>query len=149
MSEEEKLAMERDEDDRKKAALNVSKAHLTAMMRSTGASAGPEADISGQKIERRSRRVLRSSGEQLPQDNGRNSSHYQKQQPDTFQAPPASNSRFSMPPQKPASHNSVMSQPPIVRSATGSQAAFNRPPPSHQASIVSTQSRREIRTGGF
>jgi hypothetical protein len=39
MSEDEKVALEREEEDRKKQALNTSKAHLTAMMRTAASQA--------------------------------------------------------------------------------------------------------------
>ena len=59
MSDEEKLAVERDEEERKKTLTNFSKAHLTEMMRSTGAS-GTQSDIGAPKIDRRSQRVSKN-----------------------------------------------------------------------------------------
>ncbi len=56
MSEEEKMAVERDEEERKKAILGTSKAHLTQMLRTSGltSSGDPAADINNPHIDRRS-----------------------------------------------------------------------------------------------
>ncbi len=63
MTEEEKMAVERDEEERKKAILGTSKAHLTQMLRTSGltASGEPVADINNPNIDRRSQRVRRAT----------------------------------------------------------------------------------------
>jgi len=65
MTEEEKMAVERDEEERKKAILNTSKAHLTHMLTTTGFNdrGEPIADINGMQIDRRSQRVRRATVE--------------------------------------------------------------------------------------
>jgi hypothetical protein len=56
MTEEEKLAVERDEEERKKAILNTSKAHLTNMLMTSGFNEKgvPIADINPGQLDRRS-----------------------------------------------------------------------------------------------
>ena len=63
MSEEERLAVERDEEERKKAILNTSKAHLTQMLNTSGFNERGEliADIHGMQVDRRSQRVRRGT----------------------------------------------------------------------------------------
>jgi hypothetical protein len=63
MTDEEKLAVERDEEERKKAILNTSKVHLTSMLTSSGFNERGEAiaDISGLNVDRRSQRVRRAT----------------------------------------------------------------------------------------
>lgn len=63
MSEEEKMAVERDEEERKKAILNTSKAHLTNMLLTTGFNerGEPIADINPANVDRRSQRVRRAT----------------------------------------------------------------------------------------
>lgn len=56
MSEEEKLAVERDEEDRKKALTNFSKTNIINRMKETNASLG-EQELSGMQVDRRSKRV--------------------------------------------------------------------------------------------
>ncbi len=63
MTDEEKLAVERDEEERKKAILNTSKVHLTSMLTSSGFNERGEAiaDINGLNVDRRSQRVRRAT----------------------------------------------------------------------------------------
>lgn len=63
MSEEEKLAVIRDEEDRRKAITNQSKAHLTQMLKDTAASAGAAAELNAMSVERRSQRVRRATAD--------------------------------------------------------------------------------------
>lgn len=65
MTDEEKAAVERDEEERKKAILNTSKAHLTHMLTTSGFNDRGQhiADIHGMQIDRRSQRVRRATVE--------------------------------------------------------------------------------------
>ena len=67
MTEEEKLIVERDEEERKKTQTNYSKAHIMQRMRetATSVSGGHQQDLTGLNIDRRSRRVARESIESL------------------------------------------------------------------------------------
>jgi len=64
MSEEEILAHEQAEEDRKKAKDNFTKSHVMEVMRLTAASEGAKTDISGMNIDRRSRRVMKGEFDQ-------------------------------------------------------------------------------------
>ncbi len=61
MTEEEKLAVERDEEERKMAIQKTNKAHLTQMLRTSGLNERGEiiAEINGPQVDRRSQRVRR------------------------------------------------------------------------------------------
>jgi len=63
MTEEEKLAVERDEEERKMAIQKTNKAHLTQMLRTSGMNEKGEiiADINGPNVDRRSQRVRRAT----------------------------------------------------------------------------------------
>jgi len=68
MTEDEKLAVEADMDERKKVQLAQSKAHLTQMLRTTGLSNNGDyvTDINGMQLDRRSQRVRKIFGEVIP-----------------------------------------------------------------------------------
>ena len=61
MTEEEMLAMERSEEDRKKSQTHFTRTQMTDMMRNTGATEGSQVDINGLNLDRRSRRVTRDA----------------------------------------------------------------------------------------
>lgn len=118
MTEEEKLAVENDQEERKKFQLAQSKAHLTQMLKTTGLSQNGEyvQDINGMRVDRRSQRVRKIFGEVVPSPsatvteklaaatyNARESSHAALKQShvqfDTMPASTHSQNRFSQKPQ--------------------------------------------------
>ena len=86
MTDEEKAAVERDEEERKMAILKTSKTHLTHMLTSSGFNerGEPIADIHGMNLDRRSQRVRRGTLDIQ-------SAQFKKPEPDTVvQQPPSS-----------------------------------------------------------
>jgi len=67
MSEEETVAHENAEEERKRAKDNFTKSHVMEMMRVTAASEGAKTDIAGMNLDRRSRRVTRGPEDQRVQ----------------------------------------------------------------------------------
>ncbi len=140
------MAVERDDEERKKAILGTSKAHLTQMLRTSGmtASGEPVADINNAHIDRRSQRVRRATVGDYTDSAAQvkvSSSHVQRQGSAHFETmPPSAQRQTAKPPLSQAKEGA-----PIAPAAV----AFK---PTSQASVKAesnTSSKRQIRTGGF